>query len=715
VASQVNLLHKLHVYILLTVIFAASAAHPEDFHPPAGNRYAQVTAGGTILPGGRLLRPYGTQIETGAGPFGMAVSPRGTVATADLGFERSGITIVDPPGKTPFQPRHIWARTPNSTLPELADPDWKTVSAGIAFDSEKSLWISEGPTGRIRQIDITTGDHKKIVNLNTSGTQNSFVSDLAYSAARRLLFAVDKANARLVILDARGWRIVSTIKTEPGAFAIALSPDGNTAYVTEEAAVCFIDVRDPMKPAVAGRVPAPSPQALLVAGEKLYTSNARHDSITVISVSGQKAIGEIKLSIPSLETYRGIVPAGLAYDPLTKWLLVAESGINALGVIDTATNDVIGHIPVGWMPVRVGTSGDRVYVANARGRGSRPNPRRAVTILGEPPVLHSGSLSTFIMPQRDEILRFSGTLFSYDGFVPWMHDIPKLPSAIQHVVLILKGNQTFDQVLGDIGHDAAAFPGLSRFGMHGRASGGKTQFSVQDTPMTPNQHAVALRWSFSDNFYVDGDTAAESDIWLRNSLPDLKSEIEMRGATFQVFDDAEASDQKRVDRFILEMNERYNKGSEALPALIILRLPNGRPRAPQPENGYPYDASFVVDNDFAMGRAIAWLSRTKWWPTMTVFITEHDTEGSLDHLDSHRTLLLAAGPYIKKNYVSHLNSDVSGLFRIIAELLGTTAQNLSQATAANMRDMFTAEPDLAPFDAVEPDRRVFDPSQLSAR
>ena len=65
--------------------------------------------------------------------------------------------------------------------------------------------------------------------------------------------------------------------------------------------------------------------------------------------------------------------------------LVAESGINAVGVVDTEKNELIGHIPAGWMPTRVAISGDRVYVANARGRGTGPNLRRILMELANFP------------------------------------------------------------------------------------------------------------------------------------------------------------------------------------------------------------------------------------------------------------------------------------------------------------------------------------------
>jgi hypothetical protein len=100
---------------------------------------------------------------------------------------------------------------------------------------------------------------------------------------------------------------------------------------------------------------------------------------------------------------------------------------------------------------------------------------------------------------------------------------------------------------------------------------------------------------------------------------------------------------------------------------------------------------------------------------MTIFITESDTQGSLDHVDAHRTLLFAAGPYVKRNYVSHTNSSFPGLLRTIHELLGLPPVNLMDKTAASLRDMFTGEPDFAPFDAVQPDARIFDPEKVKRR
>ena len=499
---------------------------------------------------------------------------------------------------------------------------------------------------------------------------------------------------------------------------IALSTDGSTAYAIASNEVCVIDVRNALKPKLTDRIPTPSPRALLATPDRLFVSNSLHDSITVISTAERKIVAEIPLAIPSadraLDKLYGIMPGGLAYDPLTKWLLVAEAGLNTVGVVDAEKGQLIGLIPAGWMPTRVAISGDHVYIANARGRGTGPSLRRPLLELGDVPTLHRGSVTTFIMPGASELPRQSGTVLALNGIAPTAPESPKPPAAIQHVLLILKENRTFDEVLGDItsasNGQVAGTPALARFGMRGRAIGAKTEFSVQDAPITPNQHGIARQWAFSDNFYVDGDTKAETDVWLQNAW----THLQRSGTALRNFDEGsgtDTSDQSRADRFIAELDRQYGKGGETLPRFLSIHLPNDKTADARPKDGYPYAASFVEDNDLATGRIVEYLSHSAWWPHMLVLIAETDTQGSFDHIDSHRTVPLAAGPYVKRNYVSHTNASFPSLFRTTFEVLGLGPSNLTDATAARLGDLFTEEPDFSPFTAIRPDPRIFNPAK----
>jgi len=828
-----------------------------------------------------VIQPIGTQIPTGPGTFGLTVSRKGVVATADIGFERVGITVIEP-GKSkkdaPWSIHHIWGRSSHSDSEPLADPEWKGVFSGIAFDGEKSIWVSEGESGKLRLVDSATGSRQKIVNLNQGEWKNSFSADLAFDAVRHLIFVVDQANFRLVVVDARKGQVLSSAKVGRLPFAVSLSPDGNTAYVAnagvfqyqpipgatqtdakrtglpfpafgfpspesltgvkrateagpvdvpplgdpnvrESNSVCIIGVKDPANPTVDGwvRTGTPfdpktfggsAPAGVVAAGNRVYVSNAHDDSVTVVSAEDRSVVAEIPLRIQGLDPFRGIMPAGMAFDPVNKWLLVAEAGINAVGVIDTETNLLIAHIPVGWLPARVLVDGDRVFVGNVRGRGTGPNLRRITFTMGATSTLHQGSISTFIMPGKSELAKLTATVYQANGFVAQPNPTA-MPAAIKHVVLIVKENRTFDEVLGDVGEAAAAsnanlhlqaYPPVARFGMHGLADGHRVRFSIQDAAVTPNHHAIAHRWALSDNFYADSDVSVDGHHWLTGAYPDLLTEsgllaayggqrqfvldasspgrlsfpesnssthpeeqpeagtlwhhLERNHVSFRNFGEGfelagnvedkdeeptgarfltnvpmpdplyrntsrdypgfnmNIPDQYRADHFIAEVEQRYVKGSEAFPSFIFIHLPNDHMTKERPEDGYPYLASYVEDNDLALGRILEYLSHSPWWREMAVFVTEDDAQGGVDHVDSHRTVLLAAGPYVRKNYVSHVNSSFPGLLKTIFQLLRIPALNLMDASGAGLNDLFTAEPDYTPFDKVIPDLRVFDAAEV---
>jgi hypothetical protein len=272
------------------------------------------------------------------------------------------------------------------------------------------------------------------------------------------------------------------------------------------------------------------------------------------------------------------------------------------------------------------------------------------------------------------------------------------------VVLIEKGNASFDEILGDIREAAnpqnrrvQGLPPLARFGMRGLADGRRRRFSVKDVAITPNQHAVARRWAFSDNFHITPERTGPGDLW---------AHLKTHGVDYKRFEESDENltDQLRADRFIAELETR-----KPLPPFLHLRLPNGVPHTGPERQGFPYQASYIADNDLAVGRVLQHLSQTPEWRNMVVFITESNSEGGLDHIDSHRTLLLAAGPWVRQNYVTHTNSDSAGLLKTILNLLHVPPLNLSVATARPLNDIFTAEADGQPFQTIAADPRLFNP------
>jgi hypothetical protein len=120
----------------------------------------------------------------------------------------------------------------------------------------------------------------------------------------------------------------------------------------------------------------------------------------------------------------------------------------------------------------------------------------------------------------------------------------------------------------------------------------------------------------------------------------------------------------------------------------------------------------MEDNDLALGRILEYLSHSPWWREMAVFVTEDDAQGGLDHVDSHRTVLLAAGPYVRKNYVTHTNASFPGLLKTVFQLLRIPALNLFDASGAGLNDLFTDKPDFTPFEKLIPDTRIFEAEKV---
>ncbi len=168
-------------------------------------------------------------------------------------------------------------------------------------------------------------------------------------------------------------------------------------------------------------------------------------------------------------------------------------------------------------------------------------------------------------------------------------------------------------------------------------------------------------------------------------------------------------DQFRADQFETEFTNKWLKGKETMPQLITIQLPNDHTSGPRPADGYPYTHSYVADNDLALGRMLHFLSRTKYWKNMLVVVTEDDPQGGVDHIDAHRSILMLAGPYVKKNYTSHTHANFGSILKTIYNVLNVPYVNQYDATASLLTDFFTDKPDFTPYTFEFPSKQVFDP------
>lgn len=543
-----------------------------------------------------------------------------------------------------------------------------------------------------------------------------------------------------------------------------------------------------------------APTGVAADADAVYVSLAHDDAVVKLSTDGSRVVAQAALSPFSDSKFsdsrgrplRGVMPSDLAVH--NGRIYVAESGIDAVGVLDAASLHVIEHIPVGWNPSAVALSpdGNTLYVVNTKGKGAGPNAGKGhdpqmPTYVGS---LELGSVSVISLASLPPADTLTQTVIA--GNTAAIANRPPLPH-LKHCFLVIRENRTYDEVLGDVA-GANGDPSLARYGIDGWAAENPAATHLK---VTPNLHALVARYAMSDNFYVDSDVSADGHRWVfginptpffntawtsgyggrRRSDPaatapgrralfggsdapmpedepqfgslwehiaasgkglfnygeglELEGNDELPGSqpegqrlflnsplpkpVFEATDrhyptfNLGIPDQFRVAEF--ERDFKLKLAAGEVPALIVVRLPDDHTADPRPGDGYPYRASYVADNDLALGRIIDFLSRTSIWRDSALFVTEDDAQNGVDHVDAHRSILFVASPWVKPGSVSHEHTSMGSITRTIDELLGLGPLNLEDALAGEITGIFDSQPHLEPFKFVPSDPRVFDPAK----
>jgi len=322
----------------------------------------------------------------------------------------------------------------------------------------------------------------------------------------------------------------------------------------EAFSVFAIDLKDSLNPSVVAKmktghlvgalvegIPAvggSSPNSIVATDEYVFVSNGTNDNISVISIEQDSIINTIYLKPDNrIKQFRGVIPFGLALSPDQKRLYVAESGINAVGVINISDLKVIGHIPTGWFPskIEVSKDGKKLIIANAKGYGSGPNGGIAFEQKEEGSYIGSlmkGTVQVVDIPNDKQLEKMTKQVISNNFLFRKADDdafkhrnnnpVPLFPgekeSPIKHIVFISKENRTYDEVFGQIkkGNGDST---IARYGRGVSFFNKEKTDSVLNTTVMPNHLDLARRFGISDNFYVDADVSADGHRWLVNTYP----------------------------------------------------------------------------------------------------------------------------------------------------------------------------------------------------
>jgi len=692
----------------------------------------------------------------------------------------------------------------------------------IIIDTEKNKIIQNVPVGRYPFGVCLSPDESKVFVANVGMFQYSMLPGVSFENATENAwkfppYEYNSKEAREGYTTEEGEEVPGlgdpNVAESFSVFTIDISQGDSAKVIAMTKTGHLVGSMVEGIPAVGGS----SPNSLVSNGEYVFVSNGNNDNISVISVEKDTVVNTIYLKPDQrVSQFRGAIPFGLALSPDNKTLFVAESGINAVAVIDIPEMEVKGHIPTGWFPskLQVSPDGSKLIITNAKGFGSGPNggadynPGPEGTYVGS---LMKGTLQVVDIPDDDKLEDYTRMVIDNNySFKRSDHKvfsrrednpIPLYPgekeSPIKHIVFISKENRTYDEVYGQV-KMGRGDPSIARYGMGVSFKNNAGTDSLESITVMPNHLLLAKEFSLADNFYVDSDHSADGHRWLINSYPNewtetctsasyggnrrfkpgstapgvfamngtagaiypedyneagsmwdhlLRNEVNFYNFGFSImfepgiydmsykyegirhvinfplprglFDrtsreyptyNTSIPDQFRADQFIREFDEKFVAGNDTMPAIITVILPNDHGAGDRPDAGYPFRESYMADNDLAVGRVIEYLTRTPYWKNMMIVITEDDSQNGVDHVDAHRSILLIISPYAKRNYVSHTHYSFGSIFKTFWNVLGLPYLNQYDAVATDLSDFFTSEPDYTPYDAVDVDNRVFDPS-----
>ena len=157
---------------------------------------------------------------------------------------------------------------------------------------------------------------------------------------------------------------------------------------------------------------------------------------------------------------------------------------------------------------------------------------------------------------------------------------------------------------------------------------------------------------------------------------------------FRGFDNA-YPDFYRFQEWEREFNLYVRDGN--LPNLSLVRFMNNHTGSyKEAIDGVNTPDIQVADNDYAVGRLVEAVSRSRYAKNTLIFILEDDAQDGPDHVSAHRSTAFVVGPYVKQGaMVSAFYTTVS-MLRTITDILGLDHLGIFDANERPMTAIFDA-------------------------
>ena len=424
------------------------------------------------------------------------------------------------------------------------------------------------PPGTTGSSGIPCG---QTVSIEADGTPTSYPLGIAVSKDNKTAYVVLDNNDTLTKIDLTQATPVQGAEIRVGnvPHSVVISPDGKTAYVSNEAGRIATEkdfqgysngtpvvVHYPTGSTSTGTVSVVDLASFKVTGsietglhptgmafwhKHLLVTNTYSDSISVIDTNDNKEVRKIDLGLPisvpgdSKAAY-GAGPNSIVVDADNDLAYVALYNANAIAVVDLradAYKPVVGMIPVAYAPSSIAwdKKDNSLIIANDKGDGTKGIPPHnsfgtywGVTSYNTHQDL--GTASIVPVPKRstlDELTEqvfqnnhwdLSKNIYSAAGGSPSaaLHAIPEKigdPSKIKHVFVIIRENRTYDQILGDVA-----------------AGNGDASLAVFGAGVTPNAHKIVERFPLFDNFYDPSRQSADGHNWIVQAMAPYSDDIQ---------------------------------------------------------------------------------------------------------------------------------------------------------------------------------------------
>jgi len=686
--------------------------------------------GSTLLPSGWRIRPAGRAVPVGTLPLNLVTLSDGSIIVTNDGYGENSLMRIDP-----VRAQVVW-RVP---LPAA----WLGL-ARTGREWRDTVWASGGPTNRVYRFAWQGGASwiRDSVALADSGAK-LYPAGLALLPRQSLVAVVGNLSDSVYFIDA-------TTLQRRGAVAVGHRPytavgDNSSLYVSNwgDSTVTVIDlsVSPPVRRSVV--FVGPHPSALALHGAELLVALAGANGVARVDLATGQVREQLSVALAP-HAPPGSDPNALALSPDGRTLYVAMSGSNAVAVVRLGAKGmrVAGLIPAGWYPSAVAASADgrTLYIANGKGNGSGANTDG--TYIGK---VIRGSVSIVPLPDSVGLRRSTTQVYALSPFSNARLGATVRPSdrppELKHVVYIIRENRTYDQVLGDVAR-----------------GNGDARLAIFDNAVTPNAHAIARRWVLFDNFYVNGEVSADGHEWTDRAFAsdynektwpqiysnrrewDLTSgeDLANPGGTYlwdvaqrnrlwvvnfgEMTESDDDSTRTRTGRtnipglkditaanypgFVLAIADTTRArlfadsvtswdGQGRFPDLVIMWLPRDHTMGRQASR--PTPRAMVADNDLALGLIVERLSASPAWPSLALFVLEDDAQNGPDHVDAHRSVLLVASPYARRDAVDSTFYTTASVLRSIEQILGLPPLSQYDAGATPLWNAFARRLDATPF------------------